>query len=127
MVKGVQHNMPQAAQGVGAHEKSSNASPAAGKGFDAVLQKTIEARNLSFSRHAVDRMASRNIRVSAEELSKMNGAIDRAAEKGAKESLLVLEQNAFIVSVENRTVITAVDRENMKNNMFTNIDSAVLL
>ncbi len=127
MVKGVQTGIPQLTQGDGIARGAQHGKEAAKQPFEAVLQKTMEARDLHFSRHAQDRMTRRNIEISADELDRMKGAVDQAEKKGVKESLFLLDHNAFIVSVENRTVITALDRENVKNNMFTNIDSAVLL
>lgn len=62
-----------------------------------------------------------------DELSRLAGGVNRAAAKGARESLVLMDDKAFVVSVRNRTVITAVDGENMKENVFTNIDSAVIV
>ena len=127
MVKDVCGGIPPLAPGDGITRPSNRAKEAPQNSFQAVLQETMDARELRFSRHAQDRMNRRNIEISADELDRMKGAVDQAEKKGVKESLLLLDHNAFIVSVENRTVITALDREKMKNNMFTNIDSAVLL
>ena len=83
---------------------------------------------LQFSQHAQNRLQSRNIRLSDEQMNKLAGAIDKAAAKGSKETLVLMENNlAFLVGVKDRTVITAVDGENMKENVFTNIDSAVIV
>lgn len=91
---------------------------------EALAQK-VEA--LKFSNHAVDRMRSRGISMGPERLQKMAEAVDKAAKKGAKETLLMTDDSAFIVSVKNRTVITALDKATMKENVFTNIDSTVLI
>ncbi len=103
------------------------ASGAGGRSFDAIFQEQVAAGELRFSRHAAERMASRNIRVSESDLARMSGAVDHAAARGMKDSLLVVERHAFIVSVENRTVVTALDTASMRDHLFTNIDSAVLL
>ncbi len=100
---------------------------AGGRSFDAILQEQVAAGELRFSRHAAERMASRNIRVSESDLARMRGAVEQAAARGMKDSLLVVDRHAFIVSVENRTVVTALDRASMRDQLFTNIDSAVLL
>ncbi len=100
---------------------------AGGRSFDAILQEQVAAGELRFSRHAAERMASRNIRVSESDLARMRGAVEHAAARGMKDSLLVVDRHAFIVSVENRTVVTALDRSSMRDQLFTNIDSAVLL
>lgn len=96
-------------------------SPAGG-GFDAIL-----ADRLKLSGHAQTRLASRNLQLGKEEWDRVLGGVDKAAEKGAKESLVMVDDIALVVSVRNRTVITAMDRENLKNNVFTNIDSAVIV
>lgn len=65
--------------------------------------------------------------MSEKDMKKLNDAVDRVAAKGSKESLLYLDNMAFVVSVTNRTVITAMDGNSAKDNVFTNIDSAVIL
>ena len=96
--------------------------------FDTVLQQAVDkTQSLKFSAHAQERLALRNINLSAEDLSRMNNAVTKAASKGARQSLLVMDKQAFIVSVPNRTVITALDEGSMKENVFTNIDSAVIV
>jgi len=96
--------------------------------FEALLQNTVESgAGLKFSAHAKERLSLRNINLTAEDLAKMNEAVNKAASKGARQSLLVMDSQAFIVSVPNRTVITALDGGSMKENVFTNIDSAVIV
>lgn len=96
--------------------------------FDAILQTTVDKGNtLKFSAHAKERLALRNINLSEGDLNRMNDAVNKAASKGARQSLLVMDNQAFIVSVTNRTVITALDGGSMKENVFTNIDSAVIV
>ncbi len=102
-------------------------SLAGGRSFDAILREQVAAGELRFSRHAAERMVRRNIRVSESDLARMCGAVESAASRGMKDSLLVLDRHAFIVSVENRTVVTALDRASMGDHLFTDIDSAVLL
>lgn len=94
--------------------------------FDQVLQQ--ELSGLKFSQHARQRLESRNIPLGPAEVSKLSAAVTKAAQKGAKESLILLDNNlAFVVSVKNRTVITAIDGANIKETLFTNIDSAVIV
>lgn len=95
--------------------------------FKKILEQQVSKNQLKFSQHAQQRLNSRNIRLSPQEIAKLNSAVDRAASKGAKESLILMKDLAFVVSVQNRTVITAVDGQNMKDNVFTNIDSAVIV
>jgi flagellar operon protein len=101
-----------------------------GKPFADLLREKIdelEDVQLKFSAHAQSRMISRNIELSSKDLQDLSDAINRVEKKGAKESLIVLDKTAFIVNVPNRTVITAVDEESLEENVFTNIDSAVIV
>ena len=93
--------------------------------FSQLLQDKIN--DVNFSKHAESRMRSRNINLDENQMQQLNEAIDKAEEKGAKESLVVLDKTAFVVSVNNRTVITAADESQLKENVFTNIDSAVIM
>lgn len=96
--------------------------------FDSVLQTTVDrGLGLKFSAHAKERLALRNIDLSPEDVARITDAVNKAAAKGARQSLLVMDDQAFIVSVTNRTVITALDGSSMKENVFTNIDSAVIV
>lgn len=88
---------------------------------------TTESQSLKFSAHAQTRLESRGIDLSAEDLVKLQGAVNKARDKGSKESLILTDKAAFIVSVKNQTVITAVDRESLKENVFTNIDSTIMI
>ena len=81
---------------------------------------------MRFSAHALQRAERRGIDLSPVTLGRLNDGVDRAAGKGARASVVFVDQTAFVVSVPNRTVITAVDREHMKQQVFTNIDSAVI-
>jgi flagellar operon protein len=57
---------------------------------------------------------------------RLEAGVARAAGKGARDSVVFVDGTAFVVSVRNRTVITAVDPEHMREHVFTNIDSAVI-
>jgi flagellar operon protein len=81
---------------------------------------------LTFSKHLSERMNRRKIDMSPEKIDRLNQAVDRAAEKGARESVVLLDNLALLVSVSNRTVLTAIKTENMKDGVFTNIDSMVV-
>lgn len=82
---------------------------------------------LKFSAHAMQRLQSRNISLTSDDVAKMNVMADKAAAKGAKNSLFIMRDIAMVVSIKNRTVITAVDSDSMKENVFTNIDSAAII
>ncbi len=93
--------------------------------FESTLQALREP--LKFSAHATERMKERKVALTPELMARMNDALDRAESKGVEESLVISKDAAFIVSVPNRTVITAMDLESMRNNVFTNIDGAVFI
>ncbi len=96
--------------------------------FEELLKEKLgEQQGLKLSAHARTRIESRNIPFDSQRVEKLALAVEQAAGKGARESLILMDDAAFIVSVENRTVITAVDRESLKENVFTNIDSAVIV
>jgi flagellar operon protein len=88
---------------------------------------TILQDRLKVSGHAQTRLSSRNIELEGEQWERVMKGVDKAAEKGAKESLVMVDDVALVVSIKNRTVITAVDKANLKENVFTNIDSAVVV
>ena len=103
--------------------------PAGAPSFRSVLEQQAapSAQPLKFSAHAMQRLQSRNIQLSSDDMARMNAMADKAAEKGAKQSLFMMRDVAMVVSIKNRTVITAVDQQSMKENVFTNIDSAAII
>jgi flagellar operon protein len=94
--------------------------------FQQILQEKLDVEELKFSNHALERLKRRNINLSNEQLNKLKSAVAKVASKGARDSLVLVDSVAFVVSVKNKTVITAIDGEQMKENVFTNIDSAVI-
>ncbi|GEM_PF-298921 len=93
--------------------------------FKGVL--TQEIKELQFSKHAVERIGGKPDEVLGKRLGDLEQAIAQARNKGGKETLVLMDNMAFVVSVTNNTVITAVDGERMQDNVFTNIDSAVVV
>jgi flagellar operon protein len=91
--------------------------------FEAIFQKELE--KVKFSSHALKRLEERNIELSDDEMNKINTAVERAELKGSKDSLVMMDQTAFIVNIPNKTVITAMPIAESKENVFTNIDSVV--
>jgi flagellar operon protein len=99
-----------------------------GTSFDAVFQQELTKQSeVKFSKHAMERLKIRNIELTKEDLGKINEAVNRAAEKGVKETLIIMGSSAFIANVKNKMIITAAAEENLKNNVFTNIDGAVII
>ena len=82
---------------------------------------------LKFSNHAIDRMQARGIYFSPSEMAKIESAVVKAQAKGAKNSLLLTDNSALIVSVKDKTVVTVMDKTALKDNVFTNIDSTVMI
>jgi len=97
-----------------------------GRSFQEILNEQLNQR-ISFSKHANQRTEERNIQISETDLSRLEDACDRAQQKGIKDALIVMNESAFIVNAQNKTVITVVDKNEMKSNVFTNIDGAVFI
>ena len=108
-----------------AQTKSSVSLPSGSAPFSQILERQLEG--VKFSQHALQRLQNRNIKLDEATMTKLNSAIEKAAQKGAKESLILMNNLALVVSVKNKTVITAMDESTMKDNVFTNIDSAVIV
>ena len=98
--------------------------------FAEALQSELDARNsaVGFSKHAMKRIESRNIEIlDSDMLQRLNDGIEIAAEKGSNETLVLVDKTAFVVSVKNRTVITTMSQDDLKGNIWTNIDSTVIM
>lgn len=104
-------------------QQSVKGSPSPEASFESMLQKNM----LKFSNHAAKRLEQRGIELGSSQLDQISSAVDKAAAKGSKESLILMKDMALIVSVKNRTVVTAMDGNSMKDNVFTQIDSAVII
>jgi flagellar operon protein len=105
----------------------SSRRAASGPHFDAVLrEKLADGVGVQFSAHALRRLDSRGIQITPEERQLIEKGVRSAAKKGARESLLVTDRFALVVSVRNRTVITAKHADELDDGVFTNIDSAVI-
>lgn len=100
-----------------------------GNSFADELKAQLEAKGgVQFSSHAIKRLESRSIDVSAaDQLERLNKGVEMAAEKGSKESLILVDSTAYIVSVENNKVITTLTTDDLKGNVFTNIDATVII
>lgn len=91
------------------------------------LHRTQAAENLKFSKHAANRLADRQITLTDSQMQRLNDGTRKAGEKGIQESLVLMDQLAFIVNIPNKTVITAMDQGETNENIFTNIDGAVII
>lgn len=102
--------------------------PVAGDTFRQMFSEELAGdRAVNFSRHASERLYSRGIEFDNEQLKSIADAIDKAEVKGSKETLILTDEAALVVAVKNRTVITAFDRENLREGVITSIDSAVII
>ena len=105
--------------------------------FKDILKQAAEANNktkaskttkqLSFSKHAQQRLLQRDITINDELINKINSALEKAAGKNIKNVLLISEETAFIVSVDNNVVVTAMNNDEMKENVITKIDGTVII
>jgi flagellar operon protein len=111
-------------QGIGLGRPQSQKPFEPGEGFKSFLEKA--SSKLTLSAHAEERIRLRNIPFGPQEMARMEEAVEKAGKKGCRDSLVFLDNSAFVVSVRNKTVVTAMDGMNVKDNVFTNIDSAVV-
>lgn len=112
------------------NRNSTDAINSNGVSFEEILkqkQDVTESRGLKFSKHAAMRLTDRNISLSADQSERLETGVLRAGEKGIEESLVIVDSLAFIVNVPNKTVVTALDQSESGNNIFTNIDGAVIM
>ena len=85
-----------------------------------------DAFAIQFSKHAMKRLEERGLDMDASRLARLERAVGQAEAKGSKDSLILLDELALVVSVQNRTVVTAMDEQSSKEHVFTNIDSVVI-
>lgn len=96
--------------------------------FQQLLTRKVEqAEQLKFSKHASERLNRRDITISEEQLQRLENGAKRANEKGIKESLVLVDSLAFIVNTKQNTVITAMNQAETNENIYTNIDGAVII
>lgn len=109
--------------------KASQMTNSQGLSFEEIWkQKTGEVNSeIRFSKHASNRLADRNLTLSENQLNRLSEGLKKAGEKGIRESLVMVDQLAFIVNVPSNTVITAMDQAQARENVFTNIDGAVIV
>jgi flagellar operon protein len=91
--------------------------------FDSIFRHEFD--KIKFSNHAAKRIEARELQLSNEDMDRLQAAVNKAEAKGAKDSLVMMENRAFIINIPNKTVITAMDVGKSSENIFTNIDSVV--
>lgn len=97
------------------------------RGQETTFKDVLNEQLVRFSHHAEQRLKQRGIEFKPDQLAKLESAIDKVAKKGAKDSLILMQDVALIVNVKQKTVVTAMDGTSMKDNVFTQIDSAVIV
>lgn len=99
---------------------------AEGLSFQDILSSRQTTGDVKFSKHAAGRLAERNIELTEGQMERLNEGAAKAQQKGIRDSLVIVDQLAFIVNIPNSTVVTAMDQQDTKENVFTNIDGAVI-
>lgn len=95
--------------------------------FSQALQGQEETNSVSFSKHAAARMQERSINITSDGMERLNRGVELARNKGLDDTLILMDRNAFVVSAQNKTVITAVNGNELSGNVFTNIDGTVVI
>ncbi|MFD2613008.1 TIGR02530 family flagellar biosynthesis protein [Paenibacillus gansuensis] len=114
--------------GTGAKRNVSGALPSGSHTKETKsFQELLDQKLVKFSHHAETRLQQRGIVLKPEQMAKIETAIDKASAKGAKDSLFFMNDVALIVNIKNRTVVTAIDSKSMKDQVFTQIDSAIVI
>lgn len=107
--------------------RSKSSTPTSSISFNDVLKQISEKDSVKFSKHAMSRLNERDITLTSEEITKINKAVDQAEGKGIRDALILMDDKVFIANVKSRTIVTAADEKNLKDNVFTNIDGAVIV
>ena len=98
------------------------------KNFQEVLRNAQKnSGEIKFSKHALNRMDNRNIKLDSNEMDRLKYGFNKAEEKGVRDALILMGDKAFIASIKNKTVITTVNQDQLQDNVFTNIDGAVIV
>ena len=110
-------------------EKNENLKKASSEksDFEKELLGKSESGDLKISTHAMKRLQERSITMDGDEFMKLRGAVDKLSNKGGKNSLVLTGKAAYIVDVPNSMIVTAMDKHNLGENVFTKIDSTLIL
>lgn len=109
---------------------AGSAAAASECSFEDILKRRRsvgEESALKFSKHASMRLQSRNIELSSEQKERLETGAEKAEAKGMKESLVIVDSYSFIVNVPGKVVVTAMDQRESQENVYTNIDGAVIM
>ena len=129
MVQNIKNN--QVVNGIRSSELQKIQAGQRGVGFEQLLQERIQqtqqTQELQFSKHAKERIDQRGIEMTSTLMNDLNNAVAKAKQKGAKDVVVIGPKEVFIVNIPNNIVVTTLSGAEMKNNIFTKIDSAVIL
>lgn len=106
---------------------SQTSAEGTGASFQDVLKKQLEQSGVEFSKHAVNRVLERNIPVSQTNMERLNTGVELARAKGLNDTLILVDKTAYLVSIKNSKVITTVNGDDLRGNVFTNIDGTVIV
>lgn len=108
---------------------SASVNSSDGRSFQEILESSQAKASgkVRFSKHAAGRLADRNIELTSNQMERLQEGTQKAQQKGIKESLVIVDQLAFIVNIPNQTVVTAMSQNETAENVFTNIDGAVII
>lgn len=115
-------------QYLGSSKKDNAIRQTEGRSFQEILESaSIREEGVRFSKHATQRLSNRNIELTNEQMERLQEGAVKASQKGIKESLVLVDQLAFIVNIPNHTVVTAMQQNETDEQVFTNIDGAVII
>ena len=127
----IKNNFSSIEQITGQYLRNQSSTPinkiSGGMSFEEVLNMKKTTSELKFSKHADARLSERHINLTEEQLERLNEGAKKASQKGIGESLMIMDNLAFIVNIKNNTVVTAIDSKSSEENIFTNIDGAVIV
>ena len=127
----IKNNFSSIEQITGQYLRNQSSKPinklSGGMSFEEVLNMKKTTSELKFSKHADARLNERHINLTDEQLERLNEGARKASQKGIGESLMIMDNLAFIVNIKNSTVVTAIDSKASEENIFTNIDGAVIV
>lgn len=108
--------------------KTSDRTEEQGSSFAEILAERVRANTgLNFSKHAIERVAQRNVDIDEEHIERLNEGVRLASQKGLGETLILIDKTAFIVNAKSNTIITTVGGTDLKGNVFSNIDGTVII
>jgi flagellar operon protein len=95
--------------------------------FGQALEKAQSQLNVKLSKHALARMQSRNLNLDHDQVQRLNRAVDQARAKGIRDTLVLMDDKAFVINIKSTVIVTASDQRSLKERVFTNIDGAVIV